>query len=254
VGFEPTTPALRERCSGLLSYVGVCGDECSPLLASLFVRVVVADSAWARLRGLAFRRRPPDGWALLIPRCRSVHTFGMRFAIDLVWLDDEGVVREVHRAVPPRRVASCRGAKAVIETKAGDADQAADWATSRRSGIIPAMAQTQQPSPPNRWLEAFNPRVPLYRDTYNEYLVFVVSAIGSVAGTQVPLYLVMALTDLWNVWVFVAACVVFELFVIFFIARPQMKPNERVMWAALWAGATAMLALAFYYLVAEPTL
>jgi hypothetical protein len=178
----------------------------------------------------------------------------MRFAIDLVWLDDEGVVREVHRAVPPRRVASCRGAKAVIETKAGDADQAADWATSRRSGIIPAMAQTQQPSPPNRWLEAFNPRVPLYRDTYNEYLVFVVSAIGSVAGTQVPLYLVMALTDLWNVWVFVAACVVFELFVIFFIARPQMKPNERVMWAALWAGATAMLALAFYYLVAEPTL
>ena len=114
------------------------------------------------------------------------------------------------------------------------------------------MAQTQQP--PNRWLEAFNPRVPLYRDTYNEYLVFVVSAIGSVAGTQVPLYLVMALTDLWNVWVFVAACVVFELFVIFFIARPQMKPNERVGWAALWAGFTAVMALAFYYLVAEPTL
>ena len=149
-----------------------------------------------------------------------------------------GAVREVDRAVPPRRVVSCRGAKAVIETKAGDAEQAAAWAASRRSGIIPAMAQTQQP--PNRWLEAFNPRVPLYRDTYNEYLVFVVSAIGSVAGTQVPLYLVMALTDLWTVWVFVAACVVFELFVIFFIARPQMKPNERVGWAALWAGATAV--------------
>jgi hypothetical protein len=33
-----------------------------------------------------------------------------------------------------------------------------------------------------------------------------------------------------------------------------MKPNERVMWAALWAGATALMALAFYYLVAEPTL
>ena len=176
----------------------------------------------------------------------------MRFPIDLVWLDEEGAVREVDRAVPPRRVVSCRGAKAVIETKAGDAELAAAWAASRRSGIIPAMAQTQQP--PNRWLEAFNPRVPLYRDTYNEYLLFIVSAIGSVAGTQVPLYLVMALTDLWSVWVFVPACVVFELFVIFFIARPQMKPNERVMWAALWAGATALMALAFYYLVAEPTL
>ena len=175
----------------------------------------------------------------------------MRFPIDLVWLDEAGAVREVSEAVPPRRVVSCGGAHAVLETRAGDG---AAWASSRRSGIIPSMAQTQQASPPNRWLEAFNPRVPLYRDTYNEYLVFVVSAIGSVAGTQVPLYLVMALTDLWNVWVFVAACVVFELFVIFFIARPQMKPNERIMWAALWAGATAVLALAFYYLVAEPTL
>jgi hypothetical protein len=176
----------------------------------------------------------------------------MRFRIDLVWLDEEGAVLQINRAVLPRRVVHCSCAKAVIEIQAGAAEQAAAWAASLRSGIIPAMAQTQQP--PNRWLEAFNPRVPLYRDTYNEYLVFVVSAIGSVAGTQVPLYLVMALTDLWSVWVFVAACVVFELFVIFFIARPQMKPNERVMWAALWAGATAMLALAFYYLVAEPTL
>ena len=115
------------------------------------------------------------------------------------------------------------------------------------------MAQ-DRPNRPNRWLEAFNPAVPLYRDSYNEYLVFIVSAIGAVAGTQVPLYLVMALTDLWDWWVFVAACVVFELAVIFFVARPQMKPHERVMWAALWAGATAVMALAFYYLVAEPTL
>jgi len=107
---------------------------------------------------------------------------------------------------------------------------------------------------PTRFLEAFNPRVPLYRDAYNEYLMFIVSAIGSVAGTQVPLYLVMALTDLWSVWVFVPACVVFELFVIFFIARPQMKPHERVGWALLWAGTTAVMATLFYYLVAEPTL
>ena len=114
------------------------------------------------------------------------------------------------------------------------------------------MAQTREA--PNRWLEAFNPRVPLYRDTYNEYLVFIVSAIGSVAGTQVPLYLVMALTDLWPVEVFVPACMVFELGVIFGIARPQMKPKERVGWAVLWAFATGVLALCFYYLVAEPTL
>jgi hypothetical protein len=107
---------------------------------------------------------------------------------------------------------------------------------------------------PTRFLEAFNPRVPLYRDAYNEYLMFVVSAIGSVAGTQVPLYLLMALTDLWEVYVFVPVCVLFELFVIFFIARPQMKQIERVGWALLWAGTTAVMATLFYYLVAEPTL
>ena len=118
------------------------------------------------------------------------------------------------------------------------------------------MAQTQTTTHdrPTRFLEAFNPRVPLYRDAYNEYLVFVVSAIGSVAGTQVPLYLVMALTDLWSPWVFVPACVVFELLVILFIARPQMKPQERVAWNLMWAGVTALMALAFYYLVAEPTI
>jgi len=119
--------------------------------------------------------------------------------------------------------------------------------------MIRLMAQTT-PERPTRFLEAFNPRVPLYRDAYNEYLMFIVSAIGSVAGTQVPLYFVMAITDLWSVWVFVPACVVFELFVIFFIARPQMKPIERAGWAAMWGGFTALMALAFYYLVAEPTL
>ena len=117
------------------------------------------------------------------------------------------------------------------------------------------MAQTQTTGEaPNRWLEAFDPRVPLYRDTYNEYLVFIVSAIGSVVGTQAPLYIVMAITDLWPVEVFVPACMVFELAVIFGIARPQMKPRERVGWALLWAFATGVLALCFYYLVAEPTL
>lgn len=106
----------------------------------------------------------------------------------------------------------------------------------------------------NKLLEALNPRVPIYRDTYNEYFVLILSAGGAAAGTQVPLYIAMALTDLWSMGVFVAACVVFELVVIFGLARPQMKPLERVGWALLWGTATALMALCFYYLVAEPTL
>lgn len=78
--------------------------------------------------------------------------------------------------------------------------------------------------------------------------------MGAVAGTQVPVYIVMALTDLWPVEIFVPACVVFELAVIFGIARPRMTPIERVGWAVLWGASTAALATAFYYLVAQPTL
>jgi hypothetical protein len=51
-----------------------------------------------------------------------------------------------------------------------------------------------------------------------------------------------------------SAFVVFELVVIFGPARPQMKPQERAASATGWTVATAILAVAFYYLVAEPTL
>jgi uncharacterized membrane protein (UPF0127 family) len=78
------------------------------------VEVIVARGA-RRLVGLAGRSSLPGGVALEIPRCRSVHTFGMRFPLDLVWLDgSRGVVR-VDRAVPPCRVRSCRQARSVLE-------------------------------------------------------------------------------------------------------------------------------------------
>ena len=142
--------------------------------------------------------------ALLLPRCRSVHTFGMRFPLDLIWLDRDGRVLRVDEAVPPWRVRSCRGAAAVLE-----------------AGRMPAMAEPQR----NRFAMALDPRVPIYRDSYNEYFVMVLSAGGAAAGTQVPLYIVMAITGIWNVGIFVAACVVFELAVIFGLARPQMQPQ-----------------------------
>jgi len=113
------------------------------------------------------------------------------------------------------------------------------------------MAEAQR----NRFLEALDPRVPIYRDTYNEYFVFLLSAGGAIAGTQMPLYILMAiLGDVWPAWVFIIACVVFEFAVIFGVARPQMKPQERAGWALMWGALTAGMAALFYYLVAEPTL
>jgi uncharacterized protein len=70
----------------------------------------------ARFLGLAFMRKPPPaGHALLIPQCRSVHTFGMRFEIDVTFLDERGQTIRVERAVPPRRVLFERHAFAVLE-------------------------------------------------------------------------------------------------------------------------------------------
>jgi len=70
-----------------------------------------------RLTGLLGRR--DAAFALEIPRCRSVHTFGMRFALDLVWLDRGGEVVRIDLGVRPWRVRSCRAARSVIELSAG---------------------------------------------------------------------------------------------------------------------------------------
>jgi uncharacterized protein len=67
------------------------------------VELSVATSFRERLIGLAWSRAPRAP-ALLFPGCRSVHTFGMRFALDLVWLDSDGRVVRIDRAVPPWRV------------------------------------------------------------------------------------------------------------------------------------------------------
>ncbi len=57
----------------------------------------------ARLRGLLGRADLPTGHGLLIEACGSVHTIGMRFALDIVFLDHAWQVRRVYQQVPPGR-------------------------------------------------------------------------------------------------------------------------------------------------------
>jgi uncharacterized protein len=75
----------------------------------------VASGLRTRLRGLSRRDRAEAGPGLLIPRCASVHTFGMRFPLDLFFLDGERRVISVRRRVPPRRIAWQPGARYVLE-------------------------------------------------------------------------------------------------------------------------------------------
>lgn len=81
-------------------------------------RVPVATSRRARLLGLSHLDRRRAGVGLLIPGCRSVHTFGMRFPLDLVFLDFDLRPVALRRAVPPRRLVFERRAQAVLELPA----------------------------------------------------------------------------------------------------------------------------------------
>ena len=91
------------------------------------IEVRVAATARARLVGLAWLCAPPP-CGLLLPRTRSVHTVGMRFALDLVWLDARGRVIRVESAVPPRRIRSCGPARAVVEVPSQKKERDPDWA------------------------------------------------------------------------------------------------------------------------------
>ncbi len=82
-------------------------------------RVPVAVTARSRLLGLALLGRGRAGEGLLIPRCRSVHTFGMRFALDLVFCDRALRPLAIRPSVPPNRFVGDRRADCVLELPVG---------------------------------------------------------------------------------------------------------------------------------------
>jgi uncharacterized membrane protein (UPF0127 family) len=87
---------------------------------------VLADRAreavgfWTRGWGWMLRRRPPDGTALFFDRCRALHTWGMRFALDVVFLDADRRVLAVRRNVRPwRMVHGPPGTRSSLELPSG---------------------------------------------------------------------------------------------------------------------------------------
>lgn len=85
--------------------------------------VRVADSFFTRLKGLLGTKSLPKGQALLIRPCNSVHTFGMRYSIDVLFISKEGQILKIIAAMPPGRMAWCRGGAFVIELAAGTVDE-----------------------------------------------------------------------------------------------------------------------------------
>lgn len=76
-------------------------------------RVRIAASAIDRIRGLLFSRKT-SGVLALVPCC-DIHTFGMKEAIDVAFIDEEGRVLDSRRAVGPCRRLRCKGAVATLE-------------------------------------------------------------------------------------------------------------------------------------------
>ena len=85
----------------------------------LATRLEVANSAQARQKGLLGRDGLAQGEGLWIVPCESVHTFFMRFAIDLVYLDRKNRVKKVRSGVGPWRLSACFSAHSVIELASG---------------------------------------------------------------------------------------------------------------------------------------
>ena len=77
------------------------------------------DSA-SRKRGLLGRDHLPSGHALIIAPCSMVHTFFMRFAIDVLIVTRRGLVVRAAAAVPARRLVGAWRGFAVVELAAGE--------------------------------------------------------------------------------------------------------------------------------------
>jgi uncharacterized membrane protein (UPF0127 family)/CheY-like chemotaxis protein len=84
-------------------------------------RVTVMDRWFARMRGLLGRRSVEAHEGVVLRPGFSIHTVFMRFPIDVVFLDSDLVVLKIDEAVRPFRTAACRGAREVVELRAGEA-------------------------------------------------------------------------------------------------------------------------------------
>lgn len=90
------------------------GDHC------VLPRVWRAENAWERARGLLGRPALKPGEGFWIEPCASVHTIGMGYSLDLAFIDGAGCVTKLAHDVKPLRMASQFGARATLETAAGE--------------------------------------------------------------------------------------------------------------------------------------
>jgi len=85
----------------------------------LATRLEAAHTGAKRRKGLLGRDGLANGEGLWIAPCESVHTFFMRFPIDLVYLDRDKKIKKARSAVGPWRLSACLSAHSILELPAG---------------------------------------------------------------------------------------------------------------------------------------
>lgn len=99
------------------------------------LRIRMAASWWSRAIGLLATPVLEDPCGLWIAPCNSVHTIGMRYPIDVVFLRSDGKVSKVVDRLRPWRAAGCRQARYTLELRAGLASE-----LQLRPGVMLALA------------------------------------------------------------------------------------------------------------------
>ena len=99
--------------------------------------LLTAFDSKSRKKGLLGRDSLPEGTALIIAPCQAIHTFAMRFAIDVLFVSKDGQVLKVRQAVPPRRIAVSVRAFAVVELPAGAIERSGTQAGDRLQVCAP---------------------------------------------------------------------------------------------------------------------
>lgn len=107
----------------------------------LGTRVGLADQWWQRARGLLGRPEPAEGEGLLLSPCRAVHMLGMRYPLDVLFLDRQGQVTASYPDLRPGRRTGWHGsARYALEVPAGTIE-----ATGTREGDLVAWLPAEPP-------------------------------------------------------------------------------------------------------------
>lgn len=86
-------------------------------------QVWIARNYWQRLRGLLGRPALSEKQGLLISPCRRIHTFGMQYPLDIVFINPQGCITQICRSVNPNKQAHCQKAMTTLELLHGVAQQ-----------------------------------------------------------------------------------------------------------------------------------